>query len=330
MTGLQVRRSEVSGKAIEGLPRYAAVDIGSNTIKLTIVARTPEGDLLPILDAGATPRLGSGSANGTLQTDNMLRTVHALKECVNLSLAQGVQQVVAVATAAVREARNREEFLQLARDVGVEVDVLSGDDEARLSALAVRSDPRWKDVPHLMVLDIGGGSTELIFDDRAPQESVRHSLPVGVVKLTEAHLRSDPPLPGQVAEVRHAVHIAFDTVTWPTHPLLAVGVGGTVMNMGSVYLASRPELRQSLHGTWLTFEETSRQVNLYASLSNADRKNIPGLDPARSDVILAGALLVEGALCRANLTGLHVSSRGLRWGVLFERFGSGTSHGQPT
>ena len=309
------------GTVDPSLPRVAAIDIGTNTVKLTIAAREADGTLHHIADAAATPRLGSGTRHGRIPLGNMLRTVHVLKECVELCRRYSVVSVVAVGTAALREAKNAQDFLHLTRDIGLPVEVLSGDEEARLSALAVRSDPRWRDAASLMVLDIGGGSTEVIFDSDGRSQT-RTSLPIGAVRVSEACFHHDPPLSTEVEEARAGIGQAYASVSWPEVRLTAVGVGGTMTNMGAVALAHRGSSEtDALHGTVLGMQEVRRQIQLYASIPDAERKRIAGLDPARSDVILAGALVAEGALEAGNIEAIAVSCRGLRWGVLYDRFG---------
>lgn len=254
----------------------------------------------------------------------MGRTLSVLRQCLDLCRKEGVQQVVAVGTSALRDARNRDDFVQRCREIGLDVEILTGDDEAHLSALAVRSDPHWRAAPYIVVFDIGGGSTEIVFDDLSRMEQTRASLQLGAVRVTEQVLTHDPPTPEQINEARCIIARTLKAVHWPRVALTAIGVGGTMTNMGAVILARRGRNdREALHGMVLTLEYVQDQIGLYASLTNARRRRLPGLDPGRSDVILAGALIVEGALIAGGLREIAISCRGLRWGVLCQRFGVG-------
>lgn len=322
MSTFGVRPSNVPRENVIDLPKFAAIDIGTNTVKMTIAARADDGRLIHLQDAGATPRLGEGIRHAALSDRAIDRTLHVLEQCVVLCATEGVQEVVAVGTSALRDALNRDEFVRRAKEIGLSVRVLSGDDEARLSALAVRSDPRWAGIQHIMVLDIGGGSTEVIFDDLSSSSQRRTSLSLGAVRLTEQILTSDPPTTDELRNAVSVVRAAFKTISWPDSRLTGVGVGGTITNMGAVALDHRgqPDLVE-LHGTALPLAEVQRQVALYSRLSQAERREIRALDPGRSDVILAGAIIVEGAMKASGLAEIAVSCRGLRWGVLYDCFG---------
>jgi len=316
---VQAERSGVS------IPRYAAIDIGSNTVKLTIAERDPTGRLVSVLDAGFTTRIGECIERRRLGEEPIRRTLDALERCLSACAEHEVERVYAVGTSAIRDAENREEFLQRARAIGATVEVLSGDDEARLSALAVRSDPRWRDAPRLAIIDIGGGSTEVICDvSNEPGDCGRVSLQLGAVRLTEACIRSDPPTASELNAARHAADDALADIVCdrPAESATAVGVGGTVTNLGSVNQALRGVANPDLHGLKLPLAEVTRQIELFATMPLDQRRRTPGLDPARADVITAGAIILERTLTHLNLDVVYVSCRGLRWGVLHERHGA--------
>jgi exopolyphosphatase/guanosine-5'-triphosphate,3'-diphosphate pyrophosphatase len=307
--------------------RVAAIDIGSNTVKLVVAEVSRDGLLAPVLDAGATTRLGQGMRSRMLGEDAMRRTLNALHQCLATCSEHRVVNVAAVGTSALRDAANRDAFLERASSIGLHVRVLDGAEEARLSALAVRSDAKWRNAPSIIVVDIGGGSTEIITDRMGAATQTRASLQLGGVRLTEALLPSDPPDQAEVKHAREAVAAAFRPLALSGEDATAIGVGGTLTNLGGVSLglAGRPP-QEDLHGLVLPLDEIRRQIELYTSMPVSSRRLIAGLDPARADIILAGALIVEGALMAAQREAITVSCRGLRWGVLYDLYGGASAN----
>ncbi|HXG25086.1 MAG TPA: Ppx/GppA phosphatase family protein [Chthonomonadales bacterium] len=302
--------------------RFASIDVGSNTVKLTIVERNSDGAFMPLWDMSRTTRLGEGIHARRLREAAIRRTLDVLREYVRICRRYGVQAIAAVGTSALREAVNREDFLARAREVGVEVEVISGEEEARLSYLAVRYDPCWRTTERLLVVDIGGGSTEIVMGDylRA-SPGHRISLALGGVRLTEAALRSDPPTVQQIAEAVRLAQAALQGINIPSANYTAVGVGGTFVNLAAVRLSLAEHDPERLHGTVLTVADVEAQVALFAARTVEERKKIVGLDPARADIILGGALILSQILAWSGLESIAVSCRGLRWGVLYEKFG---------
>lgn len=302
--------------------RLASIDIGTNTVKLTLVERDDAGRFAPLVDISCTTRLGEGLLANHLRETAIRRTLDALREYLEICRAHGAAQIAAVGTAALRSAANRDEFLARARELGVEVEVISGEEEARLSFLAVRRDPRWRSAERLLVVDIGGGSTEVIISDsRGLGMGERVSLPLGAVRLTEMALHSDPPSIRQMETANRAAEAALQDLNLPAANYAAVGVGGTFVNMAAVHLRLAEHDPERLHGTLLMLADVEAQVALYAERTVEERKRIVGLEPSRADIILAGAIILCQALCKMRLEAIAVSCRGLRWGLLYDRFG---------
>jgi exopolyphosphatase / guanosine-5'-triphosphate,3'-diphosphate pyrophosphatase len=143
---------------------------------------------------------------------------------------------------------------------------------------------------------------------------------IGAVRLTEAALHSDPPTIHQIAEASRMAGEVMEEVLPHTPSGWAVGVGGTFTNLASVNLAMAQRDREQIHGARLTMEEVENLTERFGALTVEQRRQIPGLDPERADIIFAGAIILGQALSRLNLDGCDVSSRGLRWGVLYDRF----------
>lgn len=302
---------------------YAAIDVGTNTVKLTIASMQEDGTWVPVREEARTTRLGEGIAGGCLHDEAIRRTVDVLSQYAAICRAARVQAIAAVATAAVRQARNRDEFVHAAAEAGIPVEILSAGDEARLSFLAVRRDPLWQDFDTLRVLDIGGGSTEIALGAGNAFHSA--SLPVGVVPITEDVLRSDPPPAEQVREAEQLILEALAHAKIEASPCPTVGVGGTAAYMAAVKQGRSLRSPEQIHGSVLNRQDVEQQVALYASMPAQARGSIPGLDAERAGVILAGAITLRVMMDWFSSPLIHVSGRGLRWGLLYERFGTTTA-----
>ncbi len=338
-TRYEIREGEESLSTLNSL--YAGVDVGTNSVKM-IVADLGEGRADRVFEQTIVTRLGEGmQAQGNrLREAAMRRTLDALAELVDAGRAHQARAFAAVGTAALRDAENRDDFLQRAQErMGLSIDVIPGEEEARLSYLAVRRDPHWRGQAHLRVIDIGGGSTEII--EGTPNGNniaSRISVNYGAVKLTEQFLRSDPPTVQQLEDANLAVLKAFARIdeeafhsadTGSDKPAATafassqeyalVGVGGTVTNLGAMDQGGKLG-DESLHGHLLTADQLGEHIDRLATRTVAQRLELPGLDPRRADIILGGAILLAQALSRLDAPSLAISTRGLRWGLLYDRF----------
>lgn len=304
--------------------RFASIDVGTNTIKL-LVADLSDNGATPVFETSVTTRLGEGmQAHGMrLREVPIRRALDALTDYAKKARELDVRQIAAVGTAALRDAENRDDFLRRVEEgTGIRVEVIPGEEEARLSYLAVRRDARWRDCPRLIVIDIGGGSTEIIQGETGTDRiAARTSVNLGAVKLTESLLRSDPPTITQLASAQQTAAERFASVeilSSSAKPQI-IGVGGTLTNLGAMDLGGSIE-PETLHGHVLSLQSLEAQIARLASCAVEERKQIPGLDPARADIILGGAILLSQALERLGSPSVDVSTRGLRWGVLYDRF----------
>jgi exopolyphosphatase / guanosine-5'-triphosphate,3'-diphosphate pyrophosphatase len=301
---------------------YAAIDVGTNTVLLLVAERTVSG-FQAVAERGAITRLGKGvDATRRLAPEAMQRTLDAVGRFAAEARALGAVGLVVSATSAARDAENGGEFLAAARErTGVEVEILSGEEEARLSYLAVSND--FADEAgrqELVAIDVGGGSTEFIFGTGS---AVRFhtSLDVGSVRLTERCVRSDPPSSEDFARLHAELAAALPSVPRPGANALVVGVAGTVTTLYAVANAVVPYDAARVQGGWLSRDTLAQTRARLASEPLAARKRIPGLQAERADVIIAGAVLLECALDHLGAAGIRVSDRGLRWGLLAARFG---------
>jgi exopolyphosphatase / guanosine-5'-triphosphate,3'-diphosphate pyrophosphatase len=304
------------------MTRLAAVDVGTNSVLLLVAERGPDGVVRPVREEADITRLGRGvDRTGLLSPEGMKATLDVLERYGSLAREAGARALVVTATSAARDARNGSEFLARARErTGAEVEILSGAEEARLSYLAVAHDfAAEAGQAGLLAIDVGGGSTEFVHG-RGRTVLFQASLDVGSVRLTERCVGSDPPSAGDQEAVRAAVREALATLPGFPPGVRVVGVAGTVTSLFALAHGIHPYDASRVHGGWLSLEEVERVSARLCSVPLAVRRTLPGLQPKRADVLPAGALLFETALRHLGATGARVSDRGLRWGVLLDRW----------
>ncbi len=300
----------------------AAVDIGTNSFHLVVAQPTSDNRFEVIDREKEMVRLGSGSGDmKRLEADAIDRGVAALKRFRQIAESAGAS-LHAVATSAVREADNRDEFLRRARDeAGVDVDVVSGAEEARLIHVGVLQAVAGLERRHLLI-DIGGGSTEFVIGE-GPRVLEALSLKLGAIRLTERFLRREPLRKKDVTECRRYVR------AYLTHPVrgardlgfeFAVGSSGTVSNLAEMVHAARGgEPLRTISSFRFSADELGAVVDRLAKAPTvADRLEVPGLDPKRADIILGGAIILEQAFAELEIQEMTVSDHALREGVLLD------------
>jgi exopolyphosphatase/guanosine-5'-triphosphate,3'-diphosphate pyrophosphatase len=293
--------------------RVAAIDVGTNTALLTIA----EGDR-SIEDRAEIVRLGEGlDRSGRLKDEAIARTVAVVAEYADAIARHGCARVAAVTTEAVRKAANGGDFVARATaalaPVGGRMEVIDGEREARLCWRAVAGSFPSLTGPRT-VLDIGGGSTELIVGERDVEGVV--SLPIGSVRLTERIVAHDPPTADEAARLVATVDEALATAPAPRGAL--VGIAGTVTTLAA--MAQRLESYDGarVHGSTLSRATVDALVAELGATPLADKRRTPGLDPKRADVIWAGAIILQRVMARAGVDACIVSDRGIRWGLIDE------------
>ena len=299
--------------------RLAAIDIGTNSTKMTVADVSDAGLLSVVSEQSDVTRLGEGVDKSRRLADAaMSRTLEAVARFAEAAKAQGAETVLGAGTSALRDAANGSEFIaQIKRRTGVDVEIITGDREAQLAYAAVRSDSSLA-LPAdaaLLVFDIGGGSTELIFGD-ANGVGRYKSLDIGAVRLFERFLRSDPPAQPELDEARQFALDAFAAFPPPdTLPILA-GIGGTALNIAAVTQGISSPDTGTVHGAAVSHAEVASALSRFASVSLEARRSIPGLEPKRADVIVAGALILDTLLDYFHADRFLLSARGLRYGLL--------------
>jgi exopolyphosphatase/guanosine-5'-triphosphate,3'-diphosphate pyrophosphatase len=296
--------------------RVASIDIGTNSVLLLIAEVGSDGELDPIHEEATITRLGQGvDKTRCLAPEAVERTLACIRAYADAIAAAGAGAVAAVGTSAMRDAEGGEAFAASAEKLlGVRPRVISGDEEARLTFLgglsglsaALRSE-------NVGVFDIGGGSTEFILGAGEAIDS-GISLNVGSVRLTERHLRADPPTADEWAACR--ADIERELARAPSlegRPL--VGIAGTVTTIAAIARDIDPYVGAKVHGVVLDRAEVERVTAQLVQAPLAERKRMRGLSPNRADVIAAGAELCAAVMRHARADQLVVSDRGVRWGL---------------
>jgi exopolyphosphatase/guanosine-5'-triphosphate,3'-diphosphate pyrophosphatase len=300
--------------------RVSAIDIGSNSIRQTIADVSPNGIIRVVDEMKAAPRLGAGLyERGTLSEIAIQNALIVLGRMATLGNQLGAKRTEVVATSAVRDASNGEQFLRLVREeTGLKVTVLHGDDEARL---AFRSALAHFDlaVGRSVVMDIGGGSLELALSADGLVERLI-SLPLGAIRMTEKYLGGDPKKKGMRKlrkHVRLELRRHLSARHW--HAARIVCSGGTFTNLASIYLArSGMESAKTVHGTVIPGVELEHMVDILHNMSLSERQGVPGLHVGRSDIIVAGLAVAAEVVARLEAKEIVVSSYGIREGILLE------------
>jgi len=308
--------------------RLAAIDLGTNTVRLLVGEPDGAGGYRPVFAAQEITRLGQDLLpDRTLQPEPIRRTLAVLRRFRQAAECHAAGRIAVVGTSAVREAKNRDAFLARARrEAALDVQVVSGEEEARLTLLGVRAALRIGR-GRLVAMDIGGGSTEFVLAE-GPDIVGMVSTGLGVVKLTEAHLRSDPPRAHELAAVREAVaaRIArLRTREWPdagwappAQGATFAGTAGTMTSLAAIDLALDPYDPGRVNGHRLSRERVEGLCRELAARPLIERRETRGLEPARADVIVAGALVCLGAMDGLGFPELTVSDGGLREGILLD------------
>ena len=299
------------------LKRVASIDIGTNTI-LLLIAEVGEENINPLFEMETIVRLGEGvQKNGTLMKEAMNRGLQTLSQYLERCQAMEVQKIFAVGTSALREAKNSEDFLKLVKaKLNLSIEVISGEEEAQLSFLAVAKDLREVKEP-ILVVDVGGGSTEFILG-RGRQIGQCISLPLGSVRFTEQFLHSDPVREEEWQKMERKIRELLVNIPHSQEPLSMVAVGGTATTLSSVDQGLEEFIAEKIHHFVLIKEALKNQLLLYRSKTIDERRKIPGLPVARADVILAGGAILYLAMEELKCSSVLISCQGLRYGLLYK------------
>ena len=318
-------------RAPEGARRVAAIDIGSNSIRQIVADVSPDGTIRVIDEMKEAPRLGAGLGRDRNRGDegeedrprladaSMARAIDAVERMSTLARQLGAQRIEAVTTSAVREAANGDDFVQRLRAAcDVPVRVLTGEEEARLS---FRSALAHFDLGEgrAVTVDIGGGSMEVALSADGLLERLE-SFPLGALRMTERFLEKGTKR-SAVAELRKAVRAELrgrlPYRAW--RGAMCIGSGGTFTNLGGIFLARQGvHTARTVQGTRIARRDVEQILDALAEMSPAERAVVPGLTPARADIIVAGIAVAAEAMAKFECRELTISAYGIREGLVLE------------
>ena len=305
----------------------AAIDLGTNSLHMVVAEIEPTLPSFRIIGKEKeTVRLGNRDPEtGNLKPEVMERAINALARFQEIAKTLHAETIIAVATSAVREAPNGRNFLERVKtELGLDVDLISGQEEARRIYMGVLSGMEFSEQPHI-IIDIGGGSTELILCD-SEQERVLTSTKVGAVRLTKNFITTDPISNSQFdylqAYTRGKLERAADQIKVnlgsEKYPCL-VGTSGTIETIAAIDARYKLGLEPStLSGYKFTLSDLHRWVHRFRKMDSMERAKIPGMPEKRSEVILAGAIVLQEAMALLGIESIVICERALREGVIVD------------
>ena len=301
--------------------RYAVIDVGTNSVKFHLAERPPGGGWTTLVDRAEVTRLGEGlGSEGRIAPAAIERTAAAIRAMADEARRAGARAIAAVGTAGLRMAPNRAEALAaFAAAAGIEVEVISGEEESRLAYVATVEGLVVGTGP-IVVFDTGGGSTQFTFG-HGTRVDERYSVDVGAVRYTERFGLDLAVSPQVLSEALEAIGRDLASLDGRAVPQALVGMGGAITNITAVRHGLATYDPAVVQGTLLELSEVDRQIELYRTRDADPRRAIVGLQPKRAEVILAGACIVRTVMDKLGQRAITVSDRGLRHGVLAERFG---------
>ncbi len=308
------------------MPRVAAIDCGTNSIRLLIADLSDEASGLPpsdVLRRMEIVRLGAGvDRTGELAPEAIERTRAVLAEYAGQIAELGAERVRMVATSATRDARNRTDFEAMVTELlGQPAEVITGTEEAALSflgataSLAAMTEP--PSAPYLVV-DIGGGSTEFVLGTGSGGVTASMSVDIGCVRLTERHLAGDPPTPDEIGAAESDIRVALDSVARSVPvgpPLTLIGLAGSVTTVAAVALRLPAYDAESIHHIRLPVGDVRSTTAGLLTMSRSQRAALPVMHPGRVDVIGAGALILRIVMDAWEIDSVLVSEHDILDGI---------------
>jgi exopolyphosphatase/guanosine-5'-triphosphate,3'-diphosphate pyrophosphatase len=305
----------------------AAIDVGTNSVHMVVVRIQPAYPAFSIIAREKeTVRLGDRDKDtGKLTIAAMERALGALRRCQDIAKSLNVEEIIAVATSAVREASNGRDFLtRIQTELGLSINLISGTEEARRIYLGVLSGMEFDHQPHV-IIDIGGGSTELILGDGHEPRSLS-STKVGAVRLTSEIVTTDPISPVEFgylqAYVRGMLERSVDELKSQLQPgefPRLIGTSGTIESLAAIHASEKLGYVPSpLNGFRLSFRDLQEIVNRLRRMTIAERSALPGMSDRRSEIIIAGALILQEAMSLLGTEELVVCERSLREGIIVD------------
>jgi len=299
----------------------AVIDIGTNSVLMLVAKKKSNGAIELGTEKVMITRLGEGlTETGCISKEGEERTIAALKSFLQTCGAFNVAEITAISTEVLRKASNALAFIKRVKsELGIDIEIMGAEKEARLTYEASSID-FGKDI---IVVDIGGGSTEFI---KGPKPLEIASLPIGSVSLTEDFIHSDPVSDDDESELRTSIfdHLLHD-VPIETSPETqnVIATAGTATTLMAMHFEVEKYDSKLIHGQKLSIDAVAKIIDELRERSVEERKELVGLQPERAEVIFAGAVLFHEVMKHLGLREITVSDRGLRWGLFYEKFCAG-------
>jgi exopolyphosphatase/guanosine-5'-triphosphate,3'-diphosphate pyrophosphatase len=318
--------------------KLAAIDIGSNSIKLVVVDAAASDSFAVLAREKEVVRLGHATLReGHLAPASIERAAGCIKRFRSIAEARGAERIVAIATASVREASNAAEFIdEVEQRTGIRVEILSGIEEARLIGLAASQGCAARGVS-LVNIDIGGGSTEIsLVRDGLPAEL--YSVKLGAVGLTERLISNDPPKQKELRALREEIHAALERPARELHGIRwqqATGTSGTIIAVGQALRLralrepGRNEEGAQAPGAEIALDQLARFNERLAGMNVAERRAIPGISAQRAEILIAGGQILEGTMRALGINSLRSCDYALREGVIIDRLRAWEEESRP-
>lgn len=299
----------------------SSIDVGSNTIRL-LIGRVENRRIIRLRTGMVITRLAAGiGETRLLNPDNMEKSVSVLKVFSDIISAYGISHIRAVGTSALRETENSEEFRQrVLSETGINIEVISGEEEAELTARGVIFDLLETDSS--LIFDIGGGSAEWIFC-RNSSPAAMGTIPTGVVKLFDNHIKSDPPSKADTIALRREAEIILSRLKTQMGHLINsrtvfIGTAGTITTLASIDIGLESYDHEKIHRHNISLEKLYDISGRLLSIPLSERKKMIGLEPERADLIIPGILFTINVMELFGFDNILVSDNGLLEGVLIK------------
>lgn len=302
------------------MPKHGVIDIGTNSIRL-LIAETENGKIVNSKKQLEMTRIGKGvDKSKKLSIEGIERSIRALKKFKEVARRDGIKDIKVIATSAVRDAINKKEFLERVKnELDLDIEVISGEREAELGFWGViyGSDKYIRDI---LVIDIGGGSTELIIGN-TDGIKYRTSINIGAVRMTDKHISTDPIEEKQYVNLIKDIDIILEPVLETIkefHINDIFGIGGTITTLAAIAQELKEYDKEKIHNYNLIIKEIETQISRFKTLSNDKRKEINGLQPKRADIILAGSSILHEILNSLGHETIKVSDYDNLEGYIFQ------------
>lgn len=276
------------------MSKYAVIDIGTNSTRL-LISSVSNNVIVKREKYLLSTRMGQGvDHNRVILPETIERNIVALKKCKEIIQSCDVEDTIIFGTSALRDAKNGHEFVRRAQEkLQMTVDIIDGKQEAQYAFLGVGE--QYKDKMSI-IMDIGGGSTEFVCAAKGKLIST-DSLNIGSVRLTERFIKNDPPLAGEINQIRiYVQNLLQDKIIKGKEGFTLIGIGGTATTLASIKHSMKEYLPDEIHGSEVSNEDINKIIGRLISMNDSQRKGVVGLNSKRSDIIIAGIIIVQEIL----------------------------------